>query len=151
VHKIVDAVQSNPKLWASTAILITVDEGGGYYDSGYIQPVDFFGDGPRIPMIAVSPYSQGGRVAHGYADHASLAKFIERNWGLPPITDRSRDNLPNPVQRNNSPYVPVNAPALGDLFDMFNFDSGHGQGGDNQQNGNANADEPSGAKGAMPF
>jgi phospholipase C len=151
VHKIVDAVQSNPKLWASTAILITVDEGGGYYDSGYIQPVDFFGDGPRIPMIAVSPYSQGGRVAHGYADHASLAKFIERNWGLPPITERSRDNLPNPVQRNNNPYVPVNAPALGDLFDMFNFDSDHGHGGDNQQSSNANADEPSGAKGAMPF
>src|SRR3984893_12438747 len=151
VRKIVDAVQSNPKLWASTAILITVDEGGGYYDSGYIQPVDFFGDGPRIPMIAVSPYSQGGRVAHGYADHASLAKFIERNWGLPPITERSRDNLPNPVQRNNNPYVPVNAPALGDLFDMFNFDSDHGHGGDNQQSSNANADEPSGAKGAMPF
>jgi phospholipase C len=151
VHKIVDAVQSNPKLWASTAILITVDEGGGYYDSGYIQPVDFFGDGPRIPMIAVSPYSQGGRVAHGYADHASLAKFIERNWGLRPITDRSRDNLPNPVQRDTNPYVPVNAPALGDLFDMFNFDSGHGHGGNNQQIGNANADEPSGAKGAMPF
>lgn len=41
VHKLVDAVQANPRLWASTAILITTDEGGGYYDSGYIQPVDF--------------------------------------------------------------------------------------------------------------
>ncbi|MDB5785946.1 MAG: phosphoesterase [Caballeronia mineralivorans] len=92
-----------------------------------------------------------GIVPFGYADHASLAKFIERNWGLPPITERSRDNLPNPVQRNNNLYVPVNAPALGDLFDMFNFDSDHGHGGDNQQSSNANADEPSGAKGAMPF
>src|SRR6185312_13774283 len=42
---IVDTVQSNPKLWSKTAILITFDESGGEYDSGYIQPIDFFGDG----------------------------------------------------------------------------------------------------------
>jgi phospholipase C len=118
---LVDAVKSDSKLWASTAIFITTDEGGGHYNSGYIQPVDFFGDGSRIPMIAVSKYSAGGRISHGYADHASLAKFIKRNWGLPPITGRSRDNLPNPVHRSDNPYVPVNAPAIGDLFDLFNF------------------------------
>ena len=39
VKKIVDEVQANPDLWQSTAILVTFDEGGGYYDSGYIQPV----------------------------------------------------------------------------------------------------------------
>jgi phospholipase C len=49
VQKIVEAVQGNPTLWASTAIFITMDEGGGYYDSGYVQPLDFFGDGTRIP------------------------------------------------------------------------------------------------------
>ena len=48
--KIVDAVKANPALWADTAIFITEDEGGGYYDSGYVQPVDFFGDGTRIPL-----------------------------------------------------------------------------------------------------
>src|SRR5205085_2548551 len=48
--KIVDAVQANPELWASTAIFVTFDEGGGYWDSGYIQPLDFFGDGTRIPF-----------------------------------------------------------------------------------------------------
>ena len=47
------AVQANPKLWASTAIFVTFDEGGGYWDSGYIQPLDFFGDGTRIPFIVV--------------------------------------------------------------------------------------------------
>jgi len=119
--KIVDAVQANPKLWAETAILITVDEGGGYYDSGYVQPVDFFGDGTRIPMIVVSPYSAGGRVAHEYGDHASIAKFIERNWGLSPLTKYSRDNYPNPVTSESNPYVPENRPAIGDLFGLFQF------------------------------
>ncbi|MPW21321.1 phosphoesterase [Paraburkholderia sp. CNPSo 3157] len=121
VHKLVDKVQRDPSLWASTAILVTTDEGGGYYDSGYIQPLDFFGDGPRIPMIVVSPYSRGGRVVHQYADHVSILKFIERNWHLKPVTQRSRDNLPNPIQLQTHPYVPVNAPAIGDLFDAFNF------------------------------
>jgi len=59
-----------------------VDEGGGYYDSGFIQPVDFFGTGPRIPMIAVSPFSTGGRVSHAYNEHSSFVKFVERNWKL---------------------------------------------------------------------
>ncbi|MDN7179579.1 alkaline phosphatase family protein [Caballeronia sp. SEWSISQ10-4 2] len=139
VHKLIDTVQQNPKLWASTAIFVTTDEGGGYYDSGYIQPVDFFGDGPRIPMIVVSPFSRGGRVVHDYSDHASLVKFIERNWRLNPITDRSRDNLPNPVQLASNPYVPTNQPAIGDLFSSFRFDTDgdhdHNQGGDQGQRG----------------
>ena len=138
-RKIVDAVRSNPKLWASTAIFITNDEGGGYYDSGYIQPVDFFGDGSRIPLIIVSPYSRGGRVVHQYTDHVSILKFVERNWSLSPITNRSRDNLPNPVQLAGNPYVPVNAPAIGDLFDAFHFD--HRQHGDGDHDGNDKHDD----------
>ena len=121
VKKIVDGLKDNKKLWSHTAILITFDEGGGYWDSGYVQPLDFFGDGTRIPMLAVSPFSKGGHISHTYNDHVSTDKFIERNWGLRPITSRSRDNLPNPVTDSN-PYVPVNSPALGDMFDMFNFD-----------------------------
>lgn len=120
--KIVEAVKANPKLWASTAIFLTVDEGGGYYDSGYIQPLDFFGDGPRIPLIVVSPYSVGGHIAHNYADHVSILKFIERNWGLSRISNRSRDNLPNPIAGEDNPYVPVNSPAIDDLFSLFRFD-----------------------------
>jgi len=119
--KIVEQVQSNQELSDSTAILITTDEGGGYYDSGYVQPLDYFGDGTRIPMLIVSKYSKGGRVSHEYTDHASIIKFIERNWDLPTISDRSRDNLPNPKTDDDNPYVPKNRPALGDLFASFNF------------------------------
>jgi phospholipase C len=119
--KIVDAVKNNPTLWADTAIFITFDEGGGYYDSGYVQPLDYFGDGTRIPLIVVSKYSKGGHISHEYSDHVSILKFIEKNWGLTPVTKRSRDNFPNPVTRPGNPYVPVNSPAIGDLFSLFNF------------------------------
>jgi phospholipase C len=121
-RRVVEEVQANPKLWASTAILITFDEGGGYWDSGFVQPLDFFGDGPRIPAIMVSPYSKGGRVTHVYGDHVSILKFIEHNWKLPPVTAEGRDNLPNPVTKPSNPYVPVNSPAIGDLTEMFRFE-----------------------------
>jgi phospholipase C len=122
VENIVDKVKAKRELFAETAIVVTFDEGGGYYDSGFIQPVDFFGDGPRIPAILVSPFSTGGRVVHTYYDHVSVVKFIERNWRLAPLTNRSRDNLPNPRADDDNPYVPTNMPAIGDLFDMFDFD-----------------------------
>ncbi len=122
--KIVDAVKNNPKLWKDTAIFITFDEGGGYYDSGYVQLVDYFGDGTRIPLIVVSPYTKAGHISHEYADHVSILKFIERNWGLETVTRRSRDNFPNPVTAPGNPYVPVNGPAIGDLFSLFDFQGG---------------------------
>ena len=125
VKKIVDHLTGNPELFASTVLFITMDEGGGMYDSGYIQPLDFFGDGPRIPMIAVSPFTRGGHISHVYSDHVSILKFIERNWELKPLTHRSRDNFPNPVSEFDNPYVPLNSPAIGDLFDLFNFGDDH--------------------------
>src|SRR5215470_10610086 len=120
VSRVLEAVQTKPGQFKKTAVFITFDEGGGYWDSGFFQPIDFFGDGPRIPMIVVSDYSRGGKIVHSYTDHASVVKFIERNWHLSPLTGRSRDNLPNPTHTTNT-YVPDNMPAVGDLFDMFDF------------------------------
>ncbi len=122
VERMYTALQKNPELFNETLFLITWDEGGGYWDSGFYQPVDFFGDGPRIPMIAISPYTAGGIVDHTYSDHGSVLKFIERNWGLSPLTSRSRDNLPNPVHTAENPYVPTNMPAIGDLFGLIKTD-----------------------------
>jgi phospholipase C len=125
VQDIVNRVQANPQLWAETAIFVYYDETGGLYDSGFIQPLDFFGDGPRMALLVISPFSTGGHVVHSYNDQASTLKFIERNWLLhATITTRSRDNLPNPVMDKKHPYVPVNLPAIGDLFDMFDFHHG---------------------------
>jgi phospholipase C len=125
VKKIVDQVEASPTYTKDTVILITEDEGGGYYDSGYVQPVDFFGDGTRIPLIVVAnpkylPVRSAGYISHQYADHVSILKFIERNWNLKPVSNRSRDNFPNPVQLPGS-YAPINTPALNDLFDFFEF------------------------------
>jgi phospholipase C len=121
VLNILSALDANPQLKAETAVFVTWDEAGGEYDSGYIQSIDFFGDGPRIPILILSPYSTGGKVYHNYGDHVSLLKFIEHNWNLKPLTNRSRDNLPNPVVKKANPYVPTNSPALADLWDAFDF------------------------------
>jgi phospholipase C len=86
-----------------------------------VQQLDFFGDGTRIPLIVVSPLVKSSYISHQYADHVSIIKFIERNWALPPITQRSRDNFPNPVAEAGNPYVPTNSPAITDLFDFFDF------------------------------
>ena len=119
--KIVEMVQSYPPYGANTAIFITEDEGGGYYDSGYVQPLDFFGDGTRIIFLVVSPYVTPGHISHAYADHVSILKFIERNWSIPPVTARSRDNFANPITAPGNPYVPTNSPAITDMFDLFTF------------------------------
>jgi phospholipase C len=130
-QKIVNQVLASPYA-NDTAIFITEDEGGGYYDSGYVQPLDFFGDGTRIIFLVVAPYlKSSGEISHSYADHVSIDKFIERNWSLPPITYRSRDNFANPFTTCDigfgfaggacNPYVPLNSPAISDLFDFFNF------------------------------
>ena len=125
VRKLINTVQANQRLWRHTAILITFDESGGLYDSGYIQPIDFFGDGPRTVMIAVSRFAKRGHVDHTYADHASILKFIEWNWHLRPLSSRSRDNLPNPVVSPDAPYFPTNSPAIGDMRTMFKFGHPH--------------------------
>lgn len=120
LNDLVSRVQASSQ-WADTAIVITTDEGGGYFDSGFIQNLDFFGDGPRIPLIVVSPYAKKGYIDHTYQDHASVLKFIEHNWSLPALSARSRDNLPDPVRDPNNPYRPANQPAVGDLTSLFKF------------------------------
>jgi phospholipase C len=123
VQNILAVLQNHPNQLANTVVFVTFDEAGGEYDSGFVQPIDFFGDGPRIPLLVLSPYSTGGKINHAYGDHVSLLKFIERNWNLQPLTRRSRDNLPNPVSNASNPYVPTNSPALDDLFDAFDFNN----------------------------
>jgi phospholipase C len=87
-----------------TTAILTVDEDGGYYDSGFIRPVDFVGTGPRIPMIAVLPLSRGAQVSQVYGEHSSL--FVERNWYLGKLTAHSRDDLSKPRLKQDNATFP---------------------------------------------
>ena len=75
VMSVANTIIKHPQLFTDSAIFVTFDEGGGYYDSGYIEPLDFFGDGTRIPLMAISPYVKAASLC--YADQASILKFIE--------------------------------------------------------------------------
>ncbi len=122
VLNVLGALDANPKLKAETAVFVTWDEAGGYWDSGYIQSIDFFGDGPRLPLLILSPYSTGGQVYHNYGDHVSLLKFIERNWALTRSPRAAATTCRTRLSKKANPYVPTNSPALSDLFDAFDFD-----------------------------
>ena len=74
--------------WNRTAIFLTWDENGGFYDHVPPPPVDSWGDGFRVPLIVVSPYARRGFVDSQVMDHTSLLKFIATNWGLPDLTPR---------------------------------------------------------------
>src|SRR5258708_12681972 len=76
-------------------------------------------------MIAVSPFSGGGHITHVYGEHSSFVKFVERNWYLGKLSQRSRDNLPNPHPDDDNPYIPANMPAIANLFYMFHFHRAH--------------------------
>ena len=84
---IIDAIERSP-LWGSTAIFLTWDEGGGFYDSIVPPVIDAFGDGFRVPMIVVSPFTEGGGIVSTTFDHTSVLKFIDQNWGLPYLNPR---------------------------------------------------------------
>ena len=111
------AVQNNPALWRNTAIFVTFDESGGYYDSGYVQPLSFFGDGPRVPLLVISPYAKVGHVDHTYTDRVSILKFIEATWKLSPLTSFS-ENKPNATPGR---YVPTDRPAIDNLMTFVQF------------------------------
>ena len=93
------AVQNNPAEWKSTAIFVTFDESRGYYDSGYIQPVSFFGDVPRVPMIVVSPDARRGVVDHTYDDHVLVSEVHRGQLETAPADQLQRGQ---PAERDTS-------------------------------------------------
>lgn len=78
------------RYWPRVAVVITYDEGGGWFDHVRPPVVDRFGLGTRVPTLILSPYAKRGVVAHGEYDHASILKFIEWRFALEPLTERDR-------------------------------------------------------------
>ncbi len=92
--KVVNAIMDSP-MWKDTAIFITWDDYGGFYDHVPPPQVDRFGFGIRVPLLVISPYAKRGSVDHTLGEFSSVLRFIEDNWGLTQLThrDRNADNL----------------------------------------------------------
>ncbi len=73
----------NSQYWNNTAIFLTWDDWGGFYDHVLPPPTDALGLGPRTPLIVISPYAKAGYISHQQGEFSSFAKFIEENWNLP--------------------------------------------------------------------
>ena len=90
VERLVHAVARGPH-WKESAIFITYDEGGGFWDSMPPPVLDFYGLGTRIPALLVSPFAKTGFVDHEVAHSGSLLKLIETRFGLPPLNHRDQE------------------------------------------------------------
>jgi phospholipase C len=84
---LIDEIVSSSS-WSSTAIFLTWDESGGFYDHVPPPQVDSWGYGFRVPMIIVSPYARRSWLDHESMDHTSILRFIADNWRLPYLTPR---------------------------------------------------------------
>jgi phospholipase C len=87
--EVLNAIMRSPQ-WRHTAVVITWDDFGGFYDHVPPPHVDLFGFGPRVPMLLVSPWARQGHVAHETLEFSSVLKMIETIWDLPALTERDR-------------------------------------------------------------
>ena len=85
--EIVNAIMRSP-MWKDTAIFLTWDDWGGYYDHVPPRQIDEFGLGIRVPMLVISPYARAGFVDHTEGEFSSVLRFVEDNWGLSQLTER---------------------------------------------------------------
>jgi phospholipase C len=88
--RIVNTIMRSP-MWKDTAIFVTWDDYGGFYDHVPPPQVDGFGFGIRVPLLVISPYAKEGYVDHTLGEFSSILRFIEDNWGLTQLTHRDRD------------------------------------------------------------
>jgi phospholipase C len=118
VATFVNAIARSP-YWNDSAIVITWDDPGGFYD--HVPPPQFescpdghpCGDGPRVPLIVISPYARSGAIVHDAADTASVVKFAEAVFDEPPLA-----TLPD--EAKYMPEGPRDAnPAIADLSGAF--------------------------------
>jgi phospholipase C len=131
--------------WASTAVFLTWDDFGGFYDHVPPPGVDQYGYGPRVPMIIISPYAKPGYISHTLYTFESVAKFIEERFAMPPLTNRdanANDMLDsfNFFQKPNPPLIlqtracpllsttnlkfgntPINSTSLADVATLTNL------------------------------
>jgi phospholipase C len=125
VDSIITAVQQSAA-WANSAILLTYDEAGGFFDHVPPPQLDAYGPGIRVPMIVVSPYAKPGFVDTTFSEHSSVLKFIETVFGLPTLASMNHQfDSATPLANNaanGAPFPPRDGnTAISDLTQCFNF------------------------------
>jgi len=110
-RQVINSLMASPN-WRSSALFLTYDEHGGFYDHmappaavipdsipPMLQPGDYVAAfdryGVRLPVVVVSPYAKPHSVSHVVNDHTSILRFIETRFGLPALT--RRDAAANPM------------------------------------------------------
>lgn len=91
VTGLVNAVMKSPD-WNSTAIFISWDDCGGFYD--HVQPpkIDYYGFGIRVPGLVISPYSKQGYIDHNTYSFESWLRIVEERFSVQSMTARDRDS-----------------------------------------------------------
>ncbi len=104
----INAVMQGPN-WNTTAIFLTWDDFGGFYDNAVPENFDYYGFGVRVPMIIISPYALGGKVIHTEYEFASVLRFIETRFGLSNLTLRDLDaaNMTDSFNFKQNPLPPL--------------------------------------------
>lgn len=115
VTSLVNAVMSSPE-WDSTAIFVSWDDWGGFYDHVVPPSIDKVGYGLRVPSLVIGPYARAGYVDHQQLSFDAYLKFIEDVFLDGQRLDPKTDGRPDP-----RPDVRENVPQLGDLANDFDF------------------------------
>ena len=117
VTMVVNAVMRSP-MWNHTAIFITWDEWGGFYDHVKPPQLDRLGLGIRVPMLVISPYARKGYVDDALGEFSTPLKFIADNWELPYLTQRVRatHNFEHVFDFRAKPRPPDPRPLVKDCF-----------------------------------
>jgi phospholipase C len=87
VADVVDKIRKS-RMWRSTAIIVTYDENGGFWDHVPPPKGDRWGPGVRVPTVIISPFARRHYVDHTRYDTTSILKLIETRFGLPPLGER---------------------------------------------------------------
>ena len=115
VTRVLNAAMKGPD-WNSTAIFLTWDDWGGFYDHVVPPRVDRNGYGLRVPAIVISPYARRGFIDHQVLSFDAYDKFIEDDFLHGQRIDPRSDGRPDP-----RPDVRENMKILGDLIAAFDF------------------------------
>ncbi|MGZ4108226.1 MAG: phospholipase C [Actinomycetota bacterium] len=114
---VVNALMKSPS-WEHTALFVTWDEWGGFYD--HVQPpaVDDIGLGFRVPMLVLSPYAKKGYIDDAEGEFSTPLKFIEDNWGLDYLTPRIErtHNFEHVFDFAKAPRKPKILPVIGSCY-----------------------------------